>query len=387
MKSWDINFDPRIDLNDRALWGLYVQVESYRLSVLKIPIPPGVRREIDRLNIVRQIKGTTGIEGNTLSEAEIREITGLSVSAEPADAEARKKRKERSLSLEEQEVVNAKKVLDFIHAWTKTHPDDLITEDLIRHLHVLTTESCNYPHNIPGRYRSHAVTAGEYRAPDPNDVPRLMQTFLQFINSREAREGYRPLIRAILAHFYLISIHPFGDGNGRTSRALEAYILYSGGYNVREFYSLANFYYRNRQRYIEELQKARFEEDGRLQDFVKFSLEGFVDELQKVQDQILSFVCQVIFRDYVNALFAGDEINWRMRGLLEYLTLEKAEIPLEEFKLKRHYIADMIYKGYKGTKTLLRDLAALQQNHLITISNGRIAANIGLVDNLAENST
>jgi Fic family protein len=56
-----------------------------------------------------------------------------------------------------------------------------------------------------------------------------------FINSPEVRRGYGPLIRAILAHFCLISIHPFAGGNGRTSRAVEAHLLYQAGNRKRSF--------------------------------------------------------------------------------------------------------------------------------------------------------
>lgn len=105
----------------------------------------------------------------------------------------------------------------------------------------MNTEGCGYPTNEPGSYRGFEVTVGDSYPPDHREVPELMRRFTEFINSRVVVERYGPLVRAVLAHFYLISIHPFGDGNGRTSRALEAYLLCQGGYNVRGFYSLANY--------------------------------------------------------------------------------------------------------------------------------------------------
>ena len=79
--------------------------------------------------------------------------------------------------------------------------------------------------------------------------------------------------RAIAAHFYLVSIHPFGDGNGRTARAIESFLLYQAGVNAFGFYSLANFYYRERDRYVRELTDARFHHGGELTPFVLFGLE------------------------------------------------------------------------------------------------------------------
>ena len=65
------------------------------------------------------------------------------------------------------------------------------------------------------------------------------------------------LIRALLAHFFLVTVHPFGDGNGRVSRVVEAAILYEGGYNVHGFYGLSNYFYRNGDEYKRRLQECR----------------------------------------------------------------------------------------------------------------------------------
>ncbi len=67
---------------------------------------------------------------------------------------------------------------------------------------------------------------------------------MEFVNSPRLRNEH-PVVRALLAHFFLVTIHPFGDGNGRVSRLVEAAILYEGGYNVYGFYGLSNYFYRN----------------------------------------------------------------------------------------------------------------------------------------------
>jgi Fic family protein len=87
-----------------------------------------------------------------------------------------------------------------------------------------------------------------------------MAEFFKWFNSGSAAH-WNPVIRAIVAHFYVISIHPFGDGNGRTSRAVESYLLYQAGVNARGYYSLANYYYRNRPEYVSMLDHVRFVSD------------------------------------------------------------------------------------------------------------------------------
>jgi Fic family protein len=371
MPTWEIVFNPRIDVHDRELLSLVVQIEAYKLSILKIPLPPGFRQRINRLNIIRQIKGTTGIEGNTLEEEKIATLIPDSHND---------KKDFQDVTLEEREVLNAYKVITFVsEELNKTKPL-IITEDLIRELHALNTVDCDYKGNVPGQYRNCQVTAGEYMPPPHSKVPELMAQFVEFINSREVIDGYGPLIRAILAHFYLISIHPFVDGNGRTSRALEACILYHGGYNIHGFYSLANYFYKNRNEYIKRLQEARFKYNGDLNDFVKFSLRGFLSEMEHVQEEILMFVRRVLFRDYVMELFKKDRVNWRIMNLLEYLITDRPYISIDEFRTKRHHLVEAIYKKYKGSKTLQRDLKTMLELKLIKIKEEKIYPNFEILD-------
>lgn len=367
MATWEVTFNPQIAMD--SLVPLFTEIEAFKLSVSKIPLPPHLAQEIDKIIIVHQIKGTTGIEGNTLSEDQIKEVIGASTSEEHAP-----------FNEEEQEVINADKVLQWIRRTIKEQSSPYITEELIGTLHQITTNGCGYPGNTPGRYRQHRVTAGEFTPPDHQEVPRLMEEFITFINSREAIERYRPLIRAIVAHFYLITIHPFGDGNGRTSRALEAYILCQGGYNVRGFYSLANYFYRHRQQYIDHLQATRFSYHGNLTEFIRFALEGYVQELQNIQDLILEYARRVMFRDLYLQTLQNGPTRGRGIGVMEFLTFYAQEgIPIEAYRNRTHRIIASIYRNL-SPKTILRDLTFLQEQGLVVLHEGVIKANLDLMN-------
>lgn len=371
MATWKVSFEPRVDLSDSELLERLVRVEAFRQSIQLIPLPPSLREQVNDLNILRQIKGTTGIEGNALSEEQIRRVAGAA-----GDDSGR-----RRLTLAEQEVVNARDVQEFIRQDARRNPEGIITEDLIRHLHELNTKACHYPNNRAGHYRDAEVVAGEYRPPKHEDVPRLMEQFLRLINSRKIVEAYRPILRAVIAHFYLISIHPFGDGNGRTSRSLEAYILYHSGYNTRGFYSLANYFYRHRPEYIAELQDARFRYNGDLTHFVKFALAGFVEELQEVQTLVLSFVRDIVFRDYLRQLAEQGKISARVRALVELL-LSVGSMHVDIYRNRRHPIIEALYNDIKTTKTLARDLKAAEQFHLIRVRGEALEPNVEVLDEL-----
>lgn len=80
--------------------------------------------------------------------------------------------------------------------------------------------------DIAGRFRDFLVRIGPYRAPDWQDVEKLMKNFFNFMSKAEAN----PVELAARAHYKFEKIHPFGDGNGRIGRLIINHILWHSGY-------------------------------------------------------------------------------------------------------------------------------------------------------------
>jgi hypothetical protein len=254
-------------------------------------------------------------------------------------------------------------------------PDCALDENLIRTFHKITTQKIDYPNNTPGRYRDFPVSAGDYIPPrDGSEVQRLMGEFVSWFNEGPPR-AWNPVIRAIVAHFYVVSIHPFGEGNGRTSRAVESFLLYQAGINARGFYSLANYYYKHREEYVWHLNHARFETNGDLTPLVLFALKGLASELEEVHREVLLEVREIAFRDYLRdqlsdrlATEAGDRVLNFVIALGTQSVSVKA-IRRGEHPLSRFYI-------HLTSKTLSRDLNYLAHRQLVTIENGKVRANL-----------
>jgi len=257
-----------------------------------------------------------------------------------------------------------------------------LTEQLICTLHRLTTEDIDYPHNEPGIYRSHPVTAGTYVPPqDRDEMRRLMEQFIEWLNAGPPA-SWPPSVQAIVAHFYVVSIHPFGDGNGRTARAVESFILYRGGINVRGFYSLANHYYRNRDRYIELLDSTRFDGAYDLTPFVLFGLEGLLAGLEEVRQAVVDEVRVVTFRDLARERLDQHDrisikVSRRLRSLLYLLAVEPlslADLPKGSHPLFR------LYRGLSD-KTASRDIRLLLSEGLAIVDDDDLLrANLQVMD-------
>ena len=71
------------------------------------------------------------------------------------------------------------------------------------------------------------------------------------------RMGQRALLIAGIAQFQLVHIHPFVDGNGRTSRLLSTLCLYRAGYDFKRLFTISEYYDRNRADFYQALQNVR----------------------------------------------------------------------------------------------------------------------------------
>jgi len=154
-----------------------------------------------------------------------------------------------------------------------------------------------------------------------------MEEFVGFMNSKRVAEQH-PVVRALLAHFFLVTIHPFGDGNGRVSRLLEAGILHQGNYNVHGFYGLSNYFYRNERQYKTLLQECRAIQPFDVSPFISFGIEGFSSELKGINNFIKAKLNRVVYRAMLVRAFntrvgtRRKRINQREYSLLDFLLAE-----------------------------------------------------------------
>ena len=373
MPTWDVHFEMHVDTTAPDIVTASAKVEALAAVIRDIPIPPGVQARIDALNILRAVRGTTGIEGIELSEDEVERV----IAAPP-----KKRTLAEGREREEQEVRNAAEVMHFVAETIRGDPSTPLTETLICRIHELTTAEIGYANNRPGYYREHAVSTGTYVPPRTGEEVRAkMRQFIEWFNEGPPR-SWSAAVRAIVAHFYVVSIHPFGDGNGRTARAVESLLLYQGQINARGFYSLSNFYYRNRTDYVTLLDRVRFETDGDLTPFVRFALTGLVSELAGVHQAVIAEVKIITFRDYAREELMelgkmGTKPSERMYKFLLGLA-EEGVVSLTELRKGRHWLSEFYRRV--TPKTLSRDLNFLREHNLVIIEKDEIRANLNLMD-------
>lgn len=123
-----------------------------------------------------------------------------------------------------------------------------------------------------------------YFPPEVKDVKPLMEDLVEFTNNREAID---PLILAGIFHKQMVIIHPFLDGNGRTTRLVTKVLLASMGLNTFNLFSFENYYNQNVTRYFQTVGEfGNYYDLVRKIDFtpwLEYFTEGIIDELLRVE--------------------------------------------------------------------------------------------------------
>src|SRR5205085_1722246 len=103
-------------------------------------------------------------------------------------------------------------------------------------MHSLTVHKIIAEEKI-GNFRTTQVVIKEegsgkviFEPPAWIEVPYLVEDFFAWLNSEESKEIH-PILRAGIAHYVLVAIHPFVEGNGRVSRAFATLMLIKEGYD------------------------------------------------------------------------------------------------------------------------------------------------------------
>lgn len=379
---WDgFAFDYALD--ERALSADLIAVEGYKLAALNLVLPPEWSGQLNRLNRVRAVHGTTAIEGNPLSEAEVaRQIDLVEQSDSPAAA--------GQLSREQLQVRNSAQAQEWVRRRFApgTVPADL--SDLLT-MHRIVTQGSDERHNTPGQLRAYPVTVGSpamggVHSGAPHEIlGELLERFGGFINSRRFWENH-PVVKALLAHFFLVTIHPFGDGNGRVSRLLEAGILFQSEYNVHGFYGLSNYFYRNETEYKRLLQSCRQGKPFDLLTFISFGVKGFAEELSGINSFVKNKFNRTLYRQMLEGcrrsrLSARRKVlNDREYGLLTFLLTETEPLdPFSEVASRQLTLSALLESQYVlGTyhrvshRTFIRELIRLAEAGFIRfIQEGR----------------
>jgi Fic family protein len=272
-------FKPKYTITDKILNNIS-QIMSGREVIEHSRLIPKWELSLKKEARIHSAHSSTSIEGNKLT---LEQVKALSENKEVVAS-----------TKDKQEVLNYLEALDDIPKYAAAKSIDV---KLFLKIHKTITKATLKDSKDCGVFRNKQVFVGkrifdgtqlkevvEYMPPETKDVPRLVEEFLDWLNSKQAKE-INPVILAGIAHYEIARIHPFIDGNGRTARLLATLILYKSGFDHRRFFALDDFYDENRPAYYEAL-KAVQRDKGDLTRWLEYFTEGVLYSINKVKEVI-----------------------------------------------------------------------------------------------------
>ena len=323
------------------------------LVLTQIPYQRSWADELQKVQLKREVAGTSRIEGAEFTEKEL-------------DAAMR----ETPEQLETRSQKQAAAAVATYRWIAGLPPDRPVDEALLCEVHRRLVSGCDDDHCAPGRLRTRDqnVTFGAPRHRGAEGGGECEAAIRGLVSA--ARGPFRehdPLICALALHYHLAAMHPFLDGNGRTARALEALMLQRTGLRDTLFIAMSNYYYEQKVGYLNALNATRAANHD-LTPFLKFALKGIESQCRLLFGEIRQQVAKALYRNTVTDLFGRLKsprkrvVSARHVQLLNLLLVEE-EMTLDALTERTRHI----YNLGSPYKALIRDL-----NYLINI--GALAA-------------
>lgn len=240
--------------------------------------PNVVLLEFERTARAVSAHASTSIEGNPLPLTEVKKL----LKTQPS-----------SIRDSEKEVLNYNAALEMLN---KRHLEGSadVTLDLILDIQRQVVSGGLLPKNEAGALRNEPVVVNDprsgnvvYMPPDHQDVRGLIDDLLAFIHKN--KDEIDPLLLAGIFHKQFVLIHPFTDGNGRTTRLTTKVLLAGMGLNTFNLFSFENYYNQNVTKYFQTVGEfgdwyEKQEEGIDFTNWLEYFTGGIIDELLRVQD-------------------------------------------------------------------------------------------------------
>jgi len=356
----------QLDLRNASarFWLLLGETKSKCEHIEYVPLTEAVALEMHEMYFARGVLATAAIEGNTLSEDEVRRRMR---------GQLRLPLSKEYLGVEIDNMLNAYN--DVLGALRRDEHPVLSIETLCSLNEQVLKGLALEDGVVPGRIRENRVGVGGYRAPDGGSVVRtLLERLCAWLNGPDFRppddsqQVPYAFIRAVVAHIYLEWIHPFGDGNGRLGRLVEFLILVSSGVPTPAAHLLSSHYMATRTAYYRQLAQASGN-GGDLRPFLLYAAQGMVDGLAEQIKRLHKQQELLMWRAIVDEEFHERQTPAAHRQRLLAIELSNHKgVRRADVRHLSTPLADC-YSG-KTSKTVTRDLNRLAELGFVRLQPG-----------------
>lgn len=337
-------YQPKYSITNKILKHVG-QIEAAREVIENAPLVPFYEKQFKTDALARTIHHGTHIEGNDLSIEQTRKVLeGETIIAHERDI---------------QEVINYRNVMKLLEELVnKRGGDDL---EMLLDIHKDTVYRIIDENKVGVLRQSQVVIKEEgsgkiiLEPPPFVEVQYLLEDFFEWFNSSVAKQIH-PILRAGIAHYILVAIHPFVEGNGRVVRAFATLTLMRESYDIRRFFALEEHFDSDPASYYEAFAKVDSQSkniaERDLTQWLEYFCEVVAIEISKIKERVRKLSVDSKLKGKIGSQVALTE---RQMKLIEYIS-ENGSAKMQELK----QILTMVSED-----TVLRDLKNLMEKSII----------------------
>lgn len=247
--------------------------------------------ELDAL--LQNIVTSSAIEGEQLNVGSVRSSLARRLGLEQVDGDHVSQRSEglAQLMLDATQHFAKPLTLERLLEWHEWLFPDQETDFAARSIHVCALRGDEPMQVVSGRLDKPTV---HFEAPPRLGLEQQLENFLAWFETSQRQEELDPLLRAGIAHFWFVTLHPFDDGNGRLTRTLTDLALAQGEAQAIRFYAMSASILEDRTGYyrvLENSQKATTD----ITLWLEWFLQTLLRSLQQAMARIESFLGKARF--------------------------------------------------------------------------------------------
>ncbi|WP_283181824.1 MULTISPECIES: Fic family protein [unclassified Pseudomonas] len=247
--------------------------------------------ELDAL--LQNIVTSSAIEGEQLNVGSVRSSLARRLGLEQVNGNQVSQRSEglAQLMLDATQHFAHPLTLERLLEWHSWLFPDQDTDFAVRPIRVGALRGDEPMQVVSGRLDRPTV---HFEAPPRQGLEQQLNTFLGWFEASRSQEALDPLLRAGIAHFWFVTLHPFDDGNGRLTRSITDLALAQGEAQAIRFYAMSASILEDRSGYyrvLETSQKATAD----ITEWLEWFLQTLLRSLQQAMTRIESVLGKARF--------------------------------------------------------------------------------------------
>ncbi|MDD2903347.1 MAG: Fic family protein [Syntrophales bacterium] len=164
--------------------------------------------------------------------------------------------------------------------------------DFILNLHHIITQDTLEDPEYAGKLRDDDVFIRDkantviFKPMAAEKIEKSLNNLITWVNTQSEEDFIHPIVKASIIHFFLVYVHPFFDGNGRTARALFYFYLLKERYDFFKYFSISALIAKQKEKYYKAIKEVE-DYDNDLTYFLLYSADIVMKSIDEILDKII----------------------------------------------------------------------------------------------------